>query len=347
MTQAGNAFPYTLVDAPWKVTAAVICLAEVATLITVYGFSGFIPFYVPVLVLICTFATIYPINLLLFRLMRQNDTQRLHLQRMATKLQEANQQLAERQQSLQASRDELERQNNELNTFARTLAHDLKNLLAVVVQNNDLLVYYLEAKMTAPVPGLERLQRAAGRSHDAARLMARIVDAVLLLAGVSVQQPAPLQVLAMAAILIEVQKRLAQSITNYQATVSVATTWPPVIGYAPWVEEIWVNYMENAVKYGGRPPHLEIGGEPLGNGFVRFWVQDNGLGLTPEQQQLLFVPFTQLKRLDQSSYGLGLSIAKHIAEKLGGTVGVESTVGQGSKFYFTLPAAVKDDKVTG
>ena len=177
--------------------------------------------------------------------------------------------------------------------------------------------------------------------------MARIVDAVLLLAGVSVQQPAPLQVLAMAAILIEVQKRLAQSITNYQATVSVATTWPPVIGYAPWVEEIWVNYMENAVKYGGRPPHLEIGGETLANGFVRFWVQDNGPGLTPEQQQLLFVEFTQLKRLDQSSYGLGLSIAKHIAEKLGGTVGVESTVGQGSKFYFTLPAAVKDDKVTG
>jgi two-component system, sensor histidine kinase and response regulator len=339
LTQDGNSFPYTLVDAPWKVTAAMICLAEIATLITVYGFSGFIPRYVPLLVLIGTFCTLYPINLLLFRLMRQNDTQRLHLQRMAAKLQEANQQLADRQQSLQLHRDELERQNHELNTFARTLAHDLKNLLAVVVQNNDLLVYYLEAKTAGPVPGLERLQRAASRSHDAARLMARIVDAVLLLAGVSVQQHAPLQVLAMATILSEAQKRLASSIANYQATINVATTWPPAIGYAPWVEEIWVNYMENAVKYGGRPPHLEIGGETLGNGFVRFWVQDNGLGLTPEQQQLLFVEFTQLKRLDQSSYGLGLSIAKHIAEKLGGTVGVESESGQGSKFYFTLPAA--------
>jgi signal transduction histidine kinase len=71
---------------------------------------------------------------------------------------------------------------------------------------------------------------------------------------------------------------------------------------------------------------------------VRFWVRDNGYGLTVEEQDRLFTPFTRLDRSYAEGNGLGLSIARHIVEKLGGEVGVESTVGQGSIFSFTLPS---------
>ncbi len=337
IAQDENQFPYRLIDAPWKVATATTLLSGLALLITRDGFGRFIP--PDLLVLIFIFCAIYSINILLFRRMQQREQQRRQLQQLVQTLQATNRQLTHNDQALQAERAELEQQNSALNSFAHTLAHDLKNLLAIVVQNNDLLVYYTETPAAQQPPGIERLQRAAKRSHDAARHMAKIVDTVLLLAGVSAQQHAPIQPLAMGTILIDVQRRLAQLLTTHQAEVAIVTTLPLGLGYAPWVEEVWVNYLENAIKYGGRPPYIAIGGETLPNGFVRFWVQDNGAGLPVEDQRLLFVEFTQLKRLDQSSHGLGLSIAKHIAEKLGGAVGVESTVGQGSKFYFTLPAA--------
>ena len=110
------------------------------------------------------------------------------------------------------------------------------------------------------------------------------------------------------------------------------------MGYAPWVEEIWVNYLSNGLKYGGYPPRLELGGETLPNDMIRFWISDNGQGLDDEQQSNLFLPFTRLQSGKVSGQGLGLSIVRRIVEKLGGIVGVESQPGGGSKFYFTLPA---------
>jgi signal transduction histidine kinase len=71
---------------------------------------------------------------------------------------------------------------------------------------------------------------------------------------------------------------------------------------------------------------------------VRFWVRDSGPGLTPEDLARLFNPFTRLSRIRFSGHGLGLSIVRRIVEKLGGQVGAESQAGQGSLFFFTLPA---------
>jgi two-component system sensor histidine kinase/response regulator len=70
---------------------------------------------------------------------------------------------------------------------------------------------------------------------------------------------------------------------------------------------------------------------------ARFWVQDNGPGLSTEAQARLFTPFTRLDQVHVQGHGLGLSIVRRIVEKLGGQVGVESRPGQGSRFYFTLP----------
>ena len=72
---------------------------------------------------------------------------------------------------------------------------------------------------------------------------------------------------------------------------------------------------------------------------VRFWVRDNGAGITPEDQVRLFIPFTRLSQASVGGHGLGLSIVRRIVEKLGGQVWVESQAGQGSVFSFTLPGA--------
>ena len=102
---------------------------------------------------------------------------------------------------------------------------------------------------------------------------------------------------------------------------------------------MWANYLSNAIKYGGAPAIITLGAGPAEPGFVRFWVRDNGPGLSMDQQSQLFTPFTRLHTDRADGQGLGLSIVQRIIEKLGGSVGVESIPGQGSTFYFTLPAA--------
>jgi signal transduction histidine kinase len=82
---------------------------------------------------------------------------------------------------------------------------------------------------------------------------------------------------------------------------------------------------------------LELGSTPQAEDKVRFWVRDNGPGLSPAAQAQLFTEFTRLDTVRAEGHGLGLSIVRRIMDKLGGQAGVESTPGQGSGFYFTLP----------
>jgi signal transduction histidine kinase len=169
--------------------------------------------------------------------------------------------------------------------------------------------------------------------------MSNIIDELLLMAGLR-EVEAELVPLDMESIVDEALGRLSYMIEEYQAEVVLPESWPVVLGHAAWVEEVWVNYLSNALKYGGRPPRVELGAvEQVGGAtgtMVRFWVRDNGLGLTFEEQERLFTPGTRLDQVRAKGHGLGLSIARRIVEKLGGRWGVESEVGQGSTFSFTL-----------
>jgi signal transduction histidine kinase len=143
----------------------------------------------------------------------------------------------------------------------------------------------------------------------------------------------------------EAISRLAIDLTQRRSQVKIhdETAWPLAVGYAPWIEEVWANYISNAIKYGGRPPLIELGAEPAENAMVRFWVRDNGQGISPEQQNQLFKPFTRINEVRAQGYGLGLSIVQRIITRLGGTVSIDSTPGQGSTFSFTLPAFNPDN----
>jgi two-component system sensor histidine kinase/response regulator len=149
----------------------------------------------------------------------------------------------------------------------------------------------------------------------------------------------------MGCIVDEVRQRLAHMIAELEVEIVLPPKWPVASGYAPWIEEVWANYLSNALKYGGRPPRIELGATEQSDGMVRFWLSDNGPGLTPEQQARLFTPFTRLGRVRARGHGLGLLIVRRIMEKLGGHAGVESkgVSGQRSIFYFTLPAVIEAD----
>jgi two-component system, sensor histidine kinase and response regulator len=101
---------------------------------------------------------------------------------------------------------------------------------------------------------------------------------------------------------------------------------------------VWANYLSNAIKYGGRPPYVELGASARSEGVVRFWVRDNGPGIPPAVHTHLFTAFNHVGHVHHLEHGLGLSSVLQIVEKLGGQVGVESEPGTGSLFYFTLPA---------
>jgi signal transduction histidine kinase len=226
---------------------------------------------------------------------------------------------------------ELRARNEDLDAFAYTVAHDLKGPLSLIagyanVLNEDY------ATLSA-----DELREMSGATMRTAFKMRAIIDELLLLAGVR-KVEVEATPLDMSGIVAEAWQRVAGLIEQYQAEIVIPSAWPVAQGYRPWVEEVWVNYLSNAVEYGGRPPSMELGATPQSDTMIRFWVRDNGPGLTPEDQARLFLPFTRLDQARATGHGLGLSIVRRIVEKLGGQVGVESEVGRGSIFFFTLPA---------
>lgn len=228
---------------------------------------------------------------------------------------------------------ELQAQNEELSAFAHTVAHALKNPLGLIVGSALVLE---EDCTTMPDEDQHHFLHTLAQTG---LKMSRIVDELLLLTQID-QVDVEIKPLDMAGIASEALQRLALMIEEYQAEIILPDTWPTALGYGPWVEEVWANYLSNALKYGGRPPRVELGADTPTNGVVCFWVRDNGLGLTPEAQDRLFTPFTRLDQARAEGHGLGLSIVQRIAERLDGQVGVESRVGQGSVFSFTLPSAL-------
>jgi signal transduction histidine kinase len=227
---------------------------------------------------------------------------------------------------------ELEAQNADLDAFAHTVAHDLKSPLALIVGLADILITYYTDQLDSSIQ--ECLQMVLQNAFKTSN----VVDELLLLAEIR-NTAAIIVPLDMAPIVAEARQRMEHLIDSHQAKLDSPDTWPRALGYGPWIEEVWVNYISNAVQYGGPQPHVELGATEHTDGTVSFWVRDTGPGIPEEAQSELFSPFTQLQQVRTSGYGLGLSITRRIVEKLGGHVGVESKVGQGSTFFFTLPSA--------
>ena len=237
--------------------------------------------------------------------------------------------LVQAEEALRQYAAELEARNEELNAYTHTVAHDLKGPLGHMVGFAQLL------EDSYATLSDEDQRDSLHVIAQSGRKMCNIIDELLLLSalrGVETEM-VPLD---MASIMDEARQRLAYMIEEYQAQILLPDAWPIALGYGPWIEEVWANYLSNALKYGGQPPRVELGATGQADGMVRFWIRDNGPGLTPEEQARLFTPFTRLEQVQVKGHGLGLSIVRRIVERLDGQVGVESQVGHGSVFAFTL-----------
>jgi PAS domain S-box-containing protein len=244
--------------------------------------------------------------------------------------------LRRQQDALRRTNALLQSQNAALDDFAHTVAHDLKTSIQHLVGHAELL-----HEDGPRLSDEEHRDLASGLVRSGLKLDS-IVQELLLFAQTrrGAISPVPLD---MEAIFAEALDRLRPTLEDTGARVTVTTDWPDVLGYAAWVETVWYNYVSNAAKYGGRPAHITVCSDPVAaDGTVRYWVEDAGPGLTPDEQACLFEPFSRLPNADGAAdgHGLGLSIVRRILERLGGTCGVESSgvPGEGSRFWFALPA---------
>jgi len=254
----------------------------------------------------------------------------LTLRDLQKRLQQTNSELARRLEELARSNVELQAHNEELDAYSHTVAHDLKNPLTSLIGFSSMLQSE-HAKMSD-----EKLCQFLNIIEKNGHKMTNIINELLLLASVRKMEKVEMNFLDTANIVTEAQGRLTHLIEEHQAEITLLENWPTARGYGPWVEEVWTNYLSNAIKYGGQPPRVELGATEQADGSVRFWVRDNGAGLRPEEQAQLFTPFTRLHQVRAKGHGLGLSIVQRIVNKLGGQVGVESQVGQGCVFFFVL-----------
>jgi PAS domain S-box-containing protein len=219
---------------------------------------------------------------------------------------------------------------SELDAFSGTVAHDLKSPLNLIIGYTSLML----SDNAISADNLDTLRIVAKTGHK----MSQIITELLQMSSLRKLTDVPLDTLNLPQILGEVYSRLRFMIEDYQPQIVEPDEWVSPLGYGPWVEEVYANFISNAMKYGGEPPVIELGSTALPDNRVKLWVRDNGKGLTDEEQSKLFTEFSRLERTRASGHGLGLSIVKRIVEKMGGEVGVESVVGEGSTFYFILTA---------
>jgi signal transduction histidine kinase len=239
-------------------------------------------------------------------------------------LQSSNEQLHLRAATLQA-------QNKDLEAYAHMVAHDLKDPLTIMIMSSDVII---------DMPDMTRkeLNEYMKQIRSTAYEMNNIINNLLLFAERD-KAEVPVEPVDMAQVVAKVRNRLNYMIEENGTQIDFPGVWPEVIGYGPWIEEVWANYISNAIKHGGRPPYVELGASTQPDGMVRFWTRDNGPGLPLDGRALLFKAFNQIDQTRNLEHGLGLSIVLQIVKQLGGQVGVESELGKGSLFFFTLPAS--------
>ncbi|MBN2485171.1 MAG: hypothetical protein JXB34_04260 [Bacteroidales bacterium] len=220
---------------------------------------------------------------------------------------------------------------NELDAYARTVAHDLKNPLGQMMGYAQLLKEDIDS---------EKLRNEyLDHIITGGEKMKTIIDGLLTLAKIRNLQKIDMMEVDMQYILQTVMIRLHDSIKRRDAVINLPQTWKKAYGNSIWVEEVWINLITNALKYGGTPPVIELGSEIVGD-FVRFWVKDNGEGMSQNDLGQIFEEFSRIHPNKDSikGHGLGLSIVQRIIKKMGGDVNMTSKIGHGSVFFFTLPA---------
>jgi PAS domain S-box-containing protein len=224
--------------------------------------------------------------------------------------------------------DKLTRLNLELEEFAYTVAHDLREPLRTISAFTEVLA------SRAQLDGDN--QEIAEFIITGAARMSSLLDDLLSFATAGARE-LPRRV-ELGRVVAQATDNLAKTILASGATITVDRL-PAVHGNAGQLERLFQNLLSNAMKYcGERSPAIHVTAVPRGPDWV-IGIEDHGLGIAPENRTRVFKPFIRLANQDVPGTGLGLAVCKKIVEGLGGTIWVDSELGVGSTFCFTIIAA--------
>ncbi|HSW16830.1 MAG TPA: CHASE3 domain-containing protein [Ramlibacter sp.] len=255
-----------------------------------------------------------------------------------TDLKEAQQEVLRLNADLEARVVERTRQlleaNEELEAFSYTVSHDLRAPLRGI-QGFAQAVCEDCAEALDPQGKVYLDRIIAG-----ARRMESLIQDLLDYGRLS-RQELRLQPTSLGITVSDAIKALAHDVDDHQARLEVEQPMPVVMAHPVVLLQILGNLLGNALKFAkpGQTPHIRVRAETRGER-VRVWVEDKGIGIRPEHQGRIFQVFERLHA--QESYpgtGVGLAIVRKGSERMGGECGVESTPGEGSRFWFELAAA--------
>ncbi|GHF33574.1 signal transduction histidine kinase [Amycolatopsis bartoniae] len=238
---------------------------------------------------------------------------------------------------LDARTQDLERSNAELEQFAYVASHDLQEPLRKVASFCQLLQRRYAGQID------ERADQYIGFAVDGAKRMQVLINDLLAFSRVGriVREPVPV---ACEKVVEQAKANLAAAIEQSEATVETGEL-PTVLAEVPLLTTVFQNLIGNALKFHGeQPPHVTVTADRDGD-FWRFSVQDNGIGIDPEYAERIFVIFQRLHaKADYPGTGIGLAMCRKIVEHHGGTIWLDTTVGRGARFCFTLPVLTEEKK---
>jgi len=246
---------------------------------------------------------------------------------------EMQQELEAANERLKSMAHELERSNEELEEFARIASHDL----SAPITSTRWLVDLLETRHAQNLNA--EGQKCLKQVSLGLERMADLVEAVLAHARVGKSAIGASETAS-------AEDALAAAIANLQLDISTAgaqiayDTLPELLIHAQPLTQLFQNLISNAIKYrrSDVTPAINITASREG-GMWLIGVEDNGIGIEPEWLQRIFQPLQRRHGMDIAGSGIGLATCKKIVTRAGGRIWVESKLGVGSTFYFTLPGA--------
>jgi len=248
----------------------------------------------------------------------------------ATEKIKAQEEIRALNEALKARVSELEASNTELTQFTYTVSHDLKSPLVTI---NGYIGYIEEDAVSG---NMERLRRDTQRIKEATNKMHALLTELLELSRIG-RMNTP-ENIPFADLIKDALDFVHGQLEAGHITVQSQPSLPTVQGDRQRLIEVLQNLIDNAAKYMGDQPNplIEIGQQGDEEGKSVFFVRDNGIGIAPEYHEKIFGLFNKLDPISEGT-GIGLALVKKIIEFHGGRIWVESDVGKGATFYFTLP----------
>jgi signal transduction histidine kinase len=237
--------------------------------------------------------------------------------------------VAQRTLELAERAKDLERSNMELQQFAYVASHDLQEPLRTIASFTQLLAKRYHDKLD------DKAREFINFAVDGSKRMQTLINDLLAFSRVGTQGK-PLAAVRTDAVLDRVLKTMKLAIEESGAVIS-RDPLPIVVADEMQLGQLFQNLLGNAVKFRGeRPPRIHVSAESHGETWT-ISVRDNGIGISPEHKDRIFVIFQRLHTKTQyAGTGIGLAICKKIAERHGGHIWVEPSPGGGSTFYFTI-----------